>query len=60
MHTLSPVAGSTIAALALGRFVFLPYHRASLAKAGLPTQNGQTHAAAGDSRAEEVSSLVSC
>lgn len=49
-----PPAGATIAALSLGRFVFLPFHRASLAKAGLPTQNGQTHLAAGDSRAEEA------
>ncbi len=30
-------------ALALGRFVFLPFHRASLAKAGMPKQNGMTH-----------------
>lgn len=30
-------------ALALGRFVFLPFHRASLAKAGMPKQNGVTH-----------------
>ncbi|PSC68341.1 Photosystem I reaction center subunit chloroplastic [Micractinium conductrix] len=52
------VGGSTIAALALGRFVFLPFHRASLAKAGMPTQNGQTHAAAGDSRAEEASFVL--
>lgn len=48
------VGGCTIASLALGRFVFLPYHRASLAKAGLPKQNGQTHFDAGDRYAEEV------
>ena len=47
-------AGATIAALSLGRFVFLPYHRASLAKAGMPKQNGQTHFEAGDRLAEEV------
>ena len=37
------LAGATVASLALGRFVFLPFHRASLAKAGLPKQNDQTH-----------------
>jgi hypothetical protein len=51
-------AGATFGALALGRFVFLPFHRASLAKAGMPTQNGQTHFAAGDRLAEEVSVAV--
>lgn len=48
------VGGATVASLALGRFVFLPFHRASLAKAGLPKQNGQTHMQAGDRLAEEV------
>ena len=38
-----PPAGCTVGALALGRFVFLPFHRASLAKAGMPKQNGMTH-----------------
>ncbi len=47
-------AGATIASLALGRFVFLPYHRRSLAKAGKPVQNGTTHYDAGDRLAEEV------
>ncbi|GBG78846.1 hypothetical protein CBR_g28070 [Chara braunii] len=47
------ISGSTAALLFLGRFVFLPFHRASLAKAGLPTQNGQTHFEAGDTRAQE-------
>lgn len=47
-----------MAALALGRFVFLPYHRRSLAKAGMPTQNGKTHLQAGDLRAEEASFVV--
>ena len=48
------VGGATVASLALGRFVFLPFHRASLAKAGMPKQNGQTHMQAGDRLAEEV------
>jgi photosystem I subunit V len=48
------VGGATIASLALGRFVVLPYHRASLAKAGPPKQNGMTHFQAGDRLAEEV------
>jgi hypothetical protein len=38
--------------------VFLPFHRASLAKAGMPEQNGQTHAQAGDIRAEEASFVL--
>lgn len=42
------------AALALGRLVFLPYQRASIKKAGLPVQNGQTYADAGDFRAVEA------
>jgi photosystem I subunit V len=53
-----PAAGCTFGALALGRFVFLPFHRASLAKAGMPEQNGQTHAQAGDIRAEEASFVL--
>ena len=48
------VGGATFASLALGRFVFLPFHRSSLAKAGMPKQNGQTHLQAGDRLAEEV------
>ncbi len=48
------VGGATFASLALGRFVFLPFHRNSLAKAGMPKQNGQTHLQAGDRLAEEV------
>ena len=39
-------------------FVFLPYHRASLAKAGMPRQNGETHAAAGDIRSQEASFVL--
>lgn len=48
------VGGATMASLALGRFVFLPFHRNSLAKAGMPKQNGVTHLEAGDRLAEEV------
>lgn len=39
--------------------MFLPFHRASLAKAGLPKQNDQTHLEAGDRLAQEVSFLSS-
>jgi photosystem I subunit V len=52
------VGGCTVAALALGRFVFLPAHRAALAKAGMPKQNGVTHFEAGDRLAEEMSGLL--
>ena len=38
--------------------MFLPYHRASLAKAGMPKQNGETHAAAGDIRSQEASFVL--
>lgn len=55
---VASTAGCTVGALALGRFVFLPFHRASLAKAGLPKQNDQTHFAAGDARAEEASFVL--
>jgi photosystem I subunit V len=46
------IGGSTVAALALGRFVFLPFQRKAAEKAGLPTQNGVTHAEAGDRLAQ--------
>ncbi|KAL2620505.1 hypothetical protein R1flu_000710 [Riccia fluitans] len=49
---------STGALLFLGRFVLLPFQRKQVAQAGLPRQNGVTHFDAGDSRAEEVSSLL--
>ncbi|KAJ7569194.1 hypothetical protein O6H91_01G065900 [Diphasiastrum complanatum] len=49
---------STGGLLFLGRFVFLPFQRAQVAKAGLPQQNGVTHFEAGDSRAQEVVSLL--
>ncbi|KAI3435822.1 hypothetical protein D9Q98_001880 [Chlorella vulgaris] len=52
------VGGCTVGALALGRFVFLPFHRASLARAGMPKQDGQTHAEAGDDRAQEASFVL--
>ncbi|KAL6769897.1 PSAG1 [Auxenochlorella protothecoides x Auxenochlorella symbiontica] len=52
------VGGATFAALALGRFVFLPFHRDNLARQGLPRQNGITHAEAGDRGAEEATFLL--
>ena len=47
------------AMLALGRFAFMPYQRAQIAKAGLPTQNGTTHEASGDIYAKEASFITS-
>eukprot|EP00959_Pyramimonas_sp_CCMP1952_P127060 2657473-Pyramimonas_sp.AAC.1 len=44
--------------LFLGRFAFLPYQRAQIAKAGLPVQNGTTYEAAGDKYAKEASFLT--
>lgn len=44
--------------LALGRWGFLTYQRRSVEKAGRPVQNGMTHEAAGDIRAQEVSFLT--
>jgi photosystem I subunit V len=49
---------STGALLFLGRFVFLPFQRDTVARQGLPEQNGQTHYEAGDDRAQEVVSLL--
>ena len=49
------ISGANALCLALGRFVFLPYQRAQVERVGMPTQNGKTHFAAGDSRAEEAS-----
>jgi photosystem I subunit V len=46
------------ACLVLGRFAFLPYQRAQIAKAGLPVQNGLTYEAAGDKYAKEASFLT--
>jgi photosystem I subunit V len=51
------ISGANAMMLALGRFVFMPYQRAQIEKAGLPTQNGETHFAAGDVKAEEASFL---
>lgn len=48
------VGGSTVAALALGRFVFLPFQRRTNEKAGLPVQNGVTHFESGDKYAQEA------
>lgn len=53
------ISSANAICLALGRFVFLPYQRAQVERVGAPTQNGQTHFAAGDSRAEEASFIVS-
>lgn len=44
--------------LALGRWGFLKYQRTSVENAGLPVQNGVTHADAGDVRAQEASFLT--
>ena len=52
------VSSANALCLALGRFVFLPYQRAQVERVGMPTQNGQTHFAAGDSRAEEASFIT--
>jgi len=52
------ISGANLAALSLGRFVFLPYQRASVAKAGLPMQNGVSHLKAGDIRAEEAAGVL--
>ena len=42
------VSGATATLLAVGRFAALPYQRRT-AESQMPTQNGETHAAAGDS-----------
>merc|ERR1719453_127447 len=46
---------SNFAVLSLGRLVFLPYQRRQTSNAGLPLQNGETHAVAGDRLAQEAS-----
>jgi photosystem I subunit V len=53
------VTACNAAMLFLGRFAFMPYQRAQIAKAGLPTQNGATHEASGDSYAKEASFITS-
>lgn len=45
--------------LALGRWAFLPFQRQCIERAGLPTQNGETHAEAGDFRAQEAAFITS-
>jgi len=52
------VSSVNLAFLSLGRFVFLPYQKASLKRAGQPTQNGVTHQAAGDIRAVEAEGVL--
>merc|ERR1719473_1300246 len=49
------ISVSNFAMLSLGRLVFLPYQRRQVANAGLPLQNGETHAVAGDRLAQEAS-----
>eukprot|EP00232_Nephroselmis_pyriformis_P026836 CAMPEP_0182866058 /NCGR_PEP_ID=MMETSP0034_2-20130328/8012_1 /TAXON_ID=156128 /ORGANISM="Nephroselmis pyriformis, Strain CCMP717" /LENGTH=145 /DNA_ID=CAMNT_0024998381 /DNA_START=45 /DNA_END=482 /DNA_ORIENTATION=- len=51
------ISGANASLLFLGRFVFLPYQRKSVEKAGLPVQDGKSHFDAGDARAAEMSSL---
>ncbi|CAI5488727.1 unnamed protein product [Closterium sp. Naga37s-1] len=48
------ICGATALLLAAGRFGFNDYHKNSLKRAGLPVQNGVSHAAAGDSGAAEA------
>ena len=52
------ISVANLASLSLGRFVFLPYQRASVAKAGAPSQNGVSHVKAGDIRAEEAAGVL--
>jgi photosystem I subunit V len=51
------ISGANALMLSLGRFVFLPYQREQIKRAGLPVQNGETNFAAGDIRAEEATFL---
>merc|ERR1711990_1130294 len=51
------ISGCNALALALGRFVFLPAIREKTASQGPGVQNGESHFAAGDSRAEEAASV---
>merc|ERR1719217_528360 len=52
------ISVSNIAVLSLGRLVFLPYQRRQISNAGLPLQNGETHAVAGDRLAQEASFIA--
>merc|ERR1712146_231472 len=49
------ISACNFAMLSLGRLVFLPYQRRQVSNAGLPLQNGETHAVAGDRLAQEAS-----
>ena len=51
LDTSLVISGATAASLALGRFVFLPFHRDNLSRQ-IPTQNGVTNAEAGDRLAQ--------
>eukprot|EP00241_Pyramimonas_parkeae_P009492 CAMPEP_0114231442 /NCGR_PEP_ID=MMETSP0058-20121206/4044_1 /TAXON_ID=36894 /ORGANISM="Pyramimonas parkeae, CCMP726" /LENGTH=136 /DNA_ID=CAMNT_0001342787 /DNA_START=94 /DNA_END=504 /DNA_ORIENTATION=+ len=53
------ISACNAAMLFLGRFAFLPYQRAQVAKAGLPVQNGMAHEEAGDVYAKEASFITS-
>ncbi|CAD7705242.1 unnamed protein product [Ostreobium quekettii] len=52
------MSASTFTCLALGRWGFLDFQRKSVEKAGLPVQNGVSHADAGDGLAQEASFLL--
>lgn len=52
------MSGATLTCLALGRWAFLDFQRKNVEKAGLPVQNGVTHAEAGDTYAQEASFLL--
>ena len=51
------ISGCNGLALALGRFVFLPSIREKTGAQGPGVQNGESHFAAGDARAEEAASV---
>ena len=51
------ISGCNALALGLGRFVFLPTIREKTAAQGPGVQNGESHFAAGDARAEEAASV---
>ena len=51
------ISGCNGLALALGRFVFLPSIREKTGMQGPGVQNGESHFAAGDARAEEAASV---
>lgn len=51
LQTALIISGSTAAALALGRLVFLPFQKDNNARQ-VPTQNGKTYAEAGDRLAQ--------